>query len=307
MTYESAIARFIEYLSAERNLAPSTVKAYEYDLRRYTEYRVAIPLPMSVEKTDAFELKEYLAHLREEHDCRPTTLARVVSSLRTFFEFLKTSGVLESSPAVSLHHPKKPKKLPIYLVPEEARRLLTLHPGLETEEVRNRTILILLVMSGIRLAELVGLDVNSVDTEGGTVLVFGKGRKERLVPMNASLLAALKTWLASRPPGRDGCRALFLDAHGDRISRRTVQHLVKKAAKELGLDQRLSPHKLRHTFATILHSEAVDLRDIQELMGHANIASTSIYTHTNVEKARKAVDQLSLRPMAAPDDSGETD
>lgn len=301
MTYESAIARFIQYLTAERNLALSTVKAYEYDLRRYLEYRAGQDAPLSVEKTEAYDLKDYLAHMKEDHGCKPTTLARVVSSLRTFFEFLTTAGTVEINPAIGLHHPKKPKKLPIYLVPTEAQRVLALHQGMEPEAVRNRTILILLLMSGIRLAELVGLDVHSIELETGTMKVFGKGRKERLIPLNASLQAAMKTWLAARPLPAEGCPALFLDSKGHRISRRTVQHLVKKAAKALGLDRRLSPHKLRHTFATILHAESVDLLDIQALMGHANIASTSIYTHTNVEKIRRAVDQLKMPSVESVD------
>ncbi|MCC7392548.1 tyrosine-type recombinase/integrase, partial [Candidatus Sumerlaeota bacterium] len=125
--------------------------------------------------------------------------------------------------------------------------------------------------------------------------VLGKGRKERLIPLNSRAQELLREWMAHRPAGRDGCQALFLSRERDRISRRTVQHVVKKAARHNGLDRRISPHKLRHTFATTLYAEAVDLRDIQELLGHASVVSTSVYTHTNVDKVRAAVNKLKIR------------
>jgi site-specific recombinase XerD len=148
-------------------------------------------------------------------------------------------------------------------------------------------------MTGMRLAELVGLDVDTVDLESGFLRVMGKGRKERLIPINSAARQLLHRWLAERPAPLPGCRALFLSRGGQRISRRTVQYLVRRAVKRAGLDPRISPHKLRHTFATHLYAEGTDLRDIQELLGHANIASTSIYTHTNVDRLRHAIRSLS--------------
>jgi len=168
-------------------------------------------------------------------------------------------------------------------------------PGLDAPlSNRNKGIITLLMMGGLRLSEVVGLDIADVDFEQQTVRVFGKGRKERLVPLSAPLTSALTIWLEERKTLTARCAALFLDRDGNRITGRMVQYAVRKAIKALGLDPRVSPHKLRHTFATLLYAQDTDLRDIQELLGHANIVSTSVYTHTNVEKIRSAVDKLKV-------------
>ncbi len=292
-----AIERFTQYLSAERNMAPRTVQAYRYDLGRLAAHLVEKRegKPPRVDQVDAYDLKDYLAHLKEDRGSKPATVGRVISTIRVFFQFLTELGECRVNPARVLHTPKRPKKLPVYLTATEAHDIMSAPDPDHQDAARDRTILLLLIMTGMRLSELVGLDLESVDFERNTVKVFGKGRKERLIPLNASARRMLQEWVAGRPASREGCRALFLSRHGDRISRRTVQYLVRKAVKAKGLDPRISPHKLRHTFATTLYAEAVDLRDIQELLGHASIASTSVYTHTNVDKVRAAVNKLRLK------------
>ncbi len=299
MTLQSAISRFLSYLLTERNLAPRTVEAYGYDLRRWRSYLEHAtepeeePIgPWRVDKVSDWDIKDYLAYLQEERNYKPATLSRVISSIRVFFDWLAEGGVISGNPARRLHNPKRGKMLPVYLTQAEARKILAIPDRATDEGVRDYAMLTLLLMTGIRLSEIVGLDISDIEFEGGVIRVLGKGRKERLVPINGGASGAVRSWLEIRPASE--APSLFLSKKGDRVSRRTIQHVVRKTVKAAGLDPRVSPHKLRHTFATSLYAEEVDLRDIQELLGHSDISSTSIYTHTNVEKVRAAVDKLSL-------------
>ncbi|MCC5877944.1 MAG: tyrosine recombinase XerC [Candidatus Sumerlaeia bacterium] len=298
MRLQQAIEAFGRCLKSERNMAPRTIEAYLYDLGRLARWLGECKLgDPRVDAITNWQLKEFLAVLHEEHDLKPASMSRVVSSIRVFFEFLHTDGYVETNPARGLRSPKKGRRLPIYLPPDEARRLVLSMDPEHPDHLRDRTILVLLLMTGMRLSELTGLNRNDPSFEARTIKVLGKGRKERLVPMNRLAEAALRNWLAEGPSPTDGSNALFVNRRGERISKRTVQYIVHKAVKRAGLDPRISPHKLRHTFATTLYAEETDLRDIQELLGHANIASTSIYTHTNVDKVRAAVATLKLRSL----------
>lgn len=293
MTIEAAMEHFVRYLSGERNMAPRTVTAYGYDLGRFRAFLEGKEKgAVAVGRISTFDLKDYLAHLKEDREYKPATLGRVISTLRVFFDRLTADGIIGANPALVLHTPRRGKKLPIYLTNGEVGEILGALDADDEDFARDRTIILLLIMSGLRLSEIVGLDIQDVDFERGSIKVMGKGRKERLVPMNRAARQVLTEWMAQRPVSTKGSDALFLSRDGDRISPRSVQYLVRRAARAAGLDPRISPHKLRHTFATSLYAEAVDLRDIQELLGHANIASTSIYTHTNVDKVRAAVNKL---------------
>lgn len=295
ITLTAAIDRYLIHLRAERNLAPRTIDAYRYDLERLARWLRPDPTapPIALERIDTWRIKDYLAHLREDSSLKPTTLSRTISSLKGFWRWAVVEGLVDTNPASPLRSPKKPRRLPIHLAAPEVRNLADALPPEGKDRLRDRTIMLVLVMTGMRLAELVGLDVDTVDLESGFLRVMGKGRKERLIPINSAARQLLHRWLAERPAPLPGCRALFLSRGGQRISRRTVQYLVRRAVKRAGLDPRISPHKLRHTFATHLYAEGTDLRDIQELLGHANIASTSIYTHTNVDRLRHAIRSLS--------------
>lgn len=295
MRFPEALDRYARFLKSERNMAPRTVAAYRYDLERFHRWMEECGIGENhLGGLTAWQLKEFLATLHEERDLKPASLARIVSSLRMFFDFLQTEGLVEGNPAKGLRTPKKGRKLPVYLPPAEARQILRAVDPEHPDCLRDRTILTVLVMTGLRLSELVGLDRHDADLEGGVLKVLGKGRKERLVPLNRAAASVLEKWLREGPSPAEGCEALFPGRHGGRISPRSVQYLVMKAVKRAGLDPRVSPHKLRHTFATTLHAEETDLRDIQELLGHTNIASTSIYTHTNVDKVRAAVEKLRI-------------
>lgn len=300
MNLESTIDQFIRYLSAERNLAERTIDAYQYDLLRFCEYIEAgrDKKPVTIDSIETWDLKEYIAFMKEEHGLKPTTLSRLISALRVFFDYSASSGLIPTNPAAQLHTPKKPKKLPVYLTATEAARAIHHKQDNDPMGERNQVMVLTLVMTGMRVSEMADLSIGDLDFERHTIKVMGKGRKERLIPMNQSVEKALRKWLELRPKGKKDCQSLFLDRIGERITARMIQYAVRKTVKALGLDPRISPHKLRHTFATNLYGQNIDLRDIQELLGHANIVSTSIYTHTNVDKVRAAVNTLHLKKEA---------
>ena len=240
-------------------------------------------------------LSAYLGKLRDEHACKSTTTARTASSLRGFFNFCVDQGHLETSPAQLLAPPRLPRKLPIYLTEDELKRLFAAPDQSQALGRRDHAILITLANTGVRLSELVGLDTMDVDFPRGNIRVFGKGRKERLVPMNRTVMAVLEALLSD--PERviaEGERAVFLNARGRRLTGRAVQYIVDGAAKAANLGGRkISPHKLRHSFATLLHRRDIDLVDIQALLGHASLASTQIYTHVDSRRLETAVARLS--------------
>jgi integrase/recombinase XerC len=289
-TLPQAIDLYLRYLSAERNLAPRTVEAYRFELLRFLSFVDSQARPLR--DVDSWLLKDFIATRKEEADLKATTLSRTISALRSFFRWVTREGFIDVDPALPLRSPKKPQKLPIYLAEREAQGLC--HAGIpedQPEAPRDRLIVMMLLLTGMRLSELVGLDLEHYSGAGGTLRVFGKGRKERLIPLAGVLRTAIAEYLQKHRPSTP-CRALLLSRKGDRLSRRTVQYVVHKAVRRKGLDRRISPHKLRHTFATHLYGNGTSLRDIQALLGHSSIASTSIYTHTDVDRLRGAVNRL---------------
>ena len=292
-----AMARFDTFLRVERNLAPRTCVAYQYDLTRFAEWLLARDRSlMRIGAVKADDIRDYLAFLQSKHDYRSAAMCRVLSSIRQFFGFCVERALLENSPAEHIRNPKNPKKLPIFLIESDLRRLIDA-PGAANKggykSARDYCLLVLLGMTGIRLKEIVGLDVGDVDLQSQTIKVYGKGRKERLVPLNQLALTALDGYLRARPAVDDD--ALFLNRFNSRLSGRTVEKLVREYCLRAGIAQRgVTPHKLRHTFATLLHLNDVDILEIQRLLGHASIVSTQIYTHTNTRRLRTAVDKISM-------------
>jgi len=294
-----AIEAFATWLRVERNLSPRTREAYAWDLGQFTGWfatklgKERVPLRTVSED----HVKNYVEFLRSERAYKAATLNRTVSCLRTFFRFCIEERLLEANPASDLARPKKPRKLPVFLVPDELRRLFDAPDVSTSAGRRDRAILVTLAYCGLRLQELVGLDTLDLDFSRDTVRVFGKGSKERLVPLNPEVRDALRATLddPERKPA-DGERAVFLNRAGRRMSGRAVQYIVDRCVIQAGISRdALSPHKLRHTFATLLHTNDVELVDIQALMGHASLSSTQIYTHTNVGRLRGAIDRLELK------------
>ncbi|MCB2154074.1 tyrosine recombinase XerC [bacterium] len=297
MPIEDALDSFHTFLRVEKNLSPRTREAYRYDLERFHKYLSGDGKEsIGLKDVTPDHIREYMEFLQKDHGYKATTLSRVVASVRVFFDFCLEQELIDTSPAKDVHRPKLPKKLPIYLIEEEVRKLLTAVDTSTWIGRRDLTMLITMVYTGVRLQELVGLDTLDVDFSRETIKILGKGNKERLVPMNRQVREALELWLndAERKVA-DGERALFTSSRGRRLSGRSVQYMVDRYVERAGIDkERISPHKLRHTFATLLHGRDVDLVDIQALMGHASIASTQIYTHTDAGRLQSAIDRLGI-------------
>jgi site-specific recombinase XerD len=293
ISYQELLAQFEQYLRVERNLATRTRNAYLYDLERFGNALIKAhggKLP-SLAHISADQIRDYLNSLQLDRSYKSTTLARVISSIRAVFDFAVLRGFMEASPAAQIHTPKQPKKLPIYLVAQELVRLLEAPDADAASGPRDRAILAVMAFTGTRLSEVTGINLKDLDLANRAVRVTGKGSKERIIPLNAVVHDALSAYLAVR--GASESPALFLNKFGDRMSGRMMENIVRKYALKAGIfKDGISPHKLRHTFATLLHASEVDLIEIQSLMGHANIASTQIYTHTSSAKLRQAVKKL---------------
>ncbi|MGI8907780.1 MAG: tyrosine-type recombinase/integrase [Candidatus Sumerlaeaceae bacterium] len=289
----AVMAEFDVYLKVERNLSPSTREAYQFDLQKFKEFLIrAQGAEPSADKITTQQIKDYLQHLQTNRGYKSTTLSRVIASIRVLFEFCVSQKKLDASPAAYIHNPKLPRKLPIYLVDSELKRLLNAPDPKDVNGCRDFAILVTLGFTGMRRQELVGLNVKSIDLERRSIKVLGKGSKERLIPMNEFVMKALNSYLEVRPATGDP-EAVFLNRNGGRLTGRSIVNIVRKYVRKAGIGKdKISPHKLRHTFATLLHMNEVDILEIKSLLGHASITSTQIYTHTNAGKLRTAVDRL---------------
>jgi integrase/recombinase XerC len=294
LAFSELLVHYEQFLRVEKNLADKTRKAYLYDLTRFQEYMIHLTGRMpSVGAIKADQIRDYLNHLQVDRGYKSATLGRTIASIRIFFDFCVMREFLTVSPAAHIHNPKQPKKLPIYLVQEELLRLLR-GPDRETPRgKRDAAILTTLAFTGCRLSELVGLDVDDLSLTQQSIRVMGKGRKERIIPLNALVLKELNEYLDVRGISDDP--ALFLNRWRKRLSGRSIENLVRKYVLQSGIfKNKISPHKLRHTFATLLHARDVDILEIQALLGHASVTSTQIYTHTSNSRLRAAVTKLEV-------------
>ena len=292
LAFHELLIQYEQFLRVEKNLAEKTRRAYLYDLSRFQEFLIHLfgRLP-AMGKITADSIREYLNHLQVERAYKSTTLARTIASIRIFFEFCVMRGELEVSPATLIHNPKQPKRLPIYLVKEELTRLLAAPDRSKPSGVRDVAILSTLAFTGCRLSEIVGLNVADLGLDQRSMRVMGKGSKERIVPLNSSVLTAINDYIAIR--AICDSPALFLNRFNGRLSGRSIENIVRKHVLQAGIfKDRVSPHKLRHTFATLLHANDVDVLEIQALLGHSSITSTQIYTHTSSSRLQAAVNKL---------------
>lgn len=294
LSLTKVMEEFDQYLRVERNLSGSTREAYRFDLEKFNEFLIkagGITHP-TIDKVTTELIKSYLNHLQLNRGYKSTTLSRVIASIRVVFDFCVMRKYLESSPAAYIHNPKLPKKLPIYLIDSELKKLLSAPNPEDYSGRRDFAILVTLGFTGMRRQELVALNLDAIDVERKTIRVMGKGSKERLIPMNDFVFNALNSYLEIRLPTGDA-EAVFLNRNGGRLTGRSIVNIVQKYVKKAGIGkEKISPHKLRHTFATLLHMNEVDILEIKSLLGHSSITSTQIYTHTNANKLRSAVDRL---------------
>ncbi len=295
-------ASFLEYLDhlvRDRGASSHTVRGYREDLGRFQSYLdEALGEGADPGAVDARRLRGYSAWL-SGRGYAPSTVARRLASLRSFYKFERRRGAVAVDPSQSLRNPKQPKRLPLPLRAEEVVRLLEGIPTDTALGVRDRAMFETLYGGGLRVGELVGLDLADIDADRGLVRVRGKGRRERLGPIGPVALEWIGRWIDHRRPGRVGEIALFLNRYGQRLTTRSVDRLFRGHLTARGLDPEASPHTLRHSFATHLLDRGADLRSVQELLGHRRLTTTQIYTHVTRDRLIEAYNQSHPRAKAA--------
>ncbi|MDI6761301.1 MAG: tyrosine recombinase XerC [Candidatus Brocadiaceae bacterium] len=289
--------KFMRRLEHGTNCSSHTLRAYRRDLLQHLEFLRELGCD-GPQQVTPLNLRKFLVHLRGK-DYKATTLSRKLASLRSFYKFLFREGIIGTNPATVLRSPKRHKTLPKFLSLQEVESILSAIDEDSPNGHRDRAILETLYSTGIRVSELVGLDVADIDTFSELVKVRGKGKKERIVPIGGHALEAVKVYLAisNRGQGRgdreQGAgaqkdnKALFLNKTGGRLTTRSVARILEKYMRLSGIRQRPSPHTLRHSFATHLLDRGADLRAVQEMLGHASLSSTQIYTHVTTERLRQ--------------------
>jgi integrase/recombinase XerD len=287
--------RFLEYLVVERGLRENTLEAYHRDLTRYLGHLKARQIePVALDRT---EVPRYLLVLREA-DLDPRSVARHLSTIRQFHRFLVRAGRATDDPTAHLDAPRAWQKLPSVLSLEEVERLLAAPKAATPLGLRNRAMLELMYASGLRVSELVGVRLGHLDESLGIVRVIGKGDKERLVPVGETAIEWLKKYRANarprleKPPPDDH---LFLGRHGRGLTRQMCWHVIKALARTAGIRKAVTPHTLRHSFATHLVERGADLRSVQLMLGHADIATTQIYTHLSRAHLKTLYDKFHPR------------
>lgn len=286
---ERAIDGFLRYLKIERNSSPLTIKSYSEDLVSLLEYfqeRVGfIPSPDQIQMG---QLRGYVSYL---HECEyaKTTIARRLACLRTLLRYCMREGLCTSNPAQALRTPRTGRKLPHLLNAEQCVKLLETPPANEPAGLRDRAILETMYSAGLRVAELVGLNLQDWDRDSDVLRVRGKGRKERVSPLGRHAVKALNYWLDVREPDQQSkdAEALFLNRFGKRLTTRSIGRMLEKYLALAGLDPQTSPHTLRHSFATHLLDGGADLRSVQELLGHKSLTTTQIYTHVSTRRMQE--------------------
>jgi integrase/recombinase XerC len=293
MTVASYVDVFLERLRYERGASVHTVKAYAQDLAVLTDYfeqrGKAVP-----EETTLMDLRALLAS-EVRRGLSKRSLARRLSCYRRFFDFLVQEGAITNNPARLLKLPKQSKPIPDFYYQEEVKVLLESIPQDDVWSARDRALLELLYATGVRVSECVGLDVADVDLDQGIARVLGKGGKERYVILGSHAVAALRVYLTLRRELGEDERALFLNRRGSRLSDRSVRRILDGHIARVGRLHHISPHALRHSFATHMLDGGADLRAVQELLGHASLSSTQIYTHTTRERLARIYDQAHPR------------
>ena len=277
---QEAVRGFLRHLSLEKNASPHTVRAYGDDLHQFVAHAQAeLKREIAPADVDHLLIRSFLARLHAR-GLKKSSSARKLAGLRTFFRWLCREGVLTKNPARALLSPRTERRIPTHLEESEVATLLDL-PGDGVVAVRGRALLELLYATGLRCAELVSLDLGEVDLEARMARVVGKGRKERVVPFGGRARDAVKAWLPLRLALSPESDALFVNQRGGRLTDKSVRNLVAHRIRQVAITRKVTPHTLRHSFATHLLERGADLRTIQELLGHASLSTTQRYTHVN--------------------------
>jgi integrase/recombinase XerD len=283
---------FLGYLELERGLSRNTLEAYRSDLQQFGEFLGRRQLdPLAVVPSD---LAAFVSELAEGHDGRaavaPATLQRKIACLRSFYRHLRRDQILADDPTTELRPPRARARLPKVLTRDEVARLLAQPRGSDPAALRDRSLLETMYACGLRASEAIGLELADLDLEAGILRARGKGSKERIVPIGSKAIATLRTYLERGRPRLVGLRDephVFVNQRGAGLSRQGLYKIVQRHARTAGLEDRMSPHTLRHTFATHLLAGGCDLRSLQEMLGHADIGTTQIYTHLSAGRLRE--------------------
>jgi integrase/recombinase XerC len=329
MEGSAIVEQFLNYLKYEKRFSEHTAKCYGADLAQFGEFLLgssegegtpADGAPLDREQggtatavatqtehkvdqlllgADINEARSYLAHLNEKAYSK-ATIARKLATLRSFYKFLVKTGRCAANPLSAVRTPKQEKKLPRFLEYEEVKRLLETPPVETWLGARDRAILETLYSTGIRVSELVGLNMDDIDFLGEVVHIRGKGKKERVTPISSSALQAIQHYMEFRNKraqsnGNFDSKVLFVNKHGQRLSTRSVRRKMDKYLKMAGLDPAISPHTLRHSFATHMLNNGADLRSVQELLGHQSLSTTQVYTHLTTRKLKDVYDNAHPR------------
>ena len=301
------IEKFINYLGLTKNASEHTIRNYLSDLSQFADFLEGSKdflfsegKGIDVNKVDNLIIRSYLGVLYQKN--KKSSIARKLASLRSFFTFLLKEGYLNSNPAKAVSTPKQEKHIPAFLSVDEVFRLLDAPEQRNILNIRNRAILEVLYSCGIRVSELTGLNFEDLDLNSGIIKVTGKGRKERYIPVGNKAVASLKEYLEVREELENkgkgeaaDIRAVFLNARGGRLTSRSIGRIIDKYLIPSGILRNISPHCLRHTFATHLLDAGADLRAIQELLGHASLSTTQKYTHISIDKLMEVYDKAHPR------------
>lgn len=280
---ERFIDKFANYLEIERNYSEHTLRNYRSDLAELASFLKG----KDPKKVTHLDLRRFLAELKKRN-CAKRTVVRKLGAIRSFFRFLFRDKYITANPAESIFTPKLDKKLPEFLDLEKTVKLVT-SPSLDgVQGLRDRAILEVLYSTGMRVSELVGLNEEHVDLISGAAKVRGKGKKERMALLGKEAQSAVRNYLQARKgAARDASGALFLNKNGKRLTDRSVRRIIDKYVKKCSIEQKISPHSIRHSFATHLLNNGADLRSVQELLGHKNLSTTQIYTHLGTQRIKE--------------------
>ena len=286
-------AAFLRHLAVERNASAHTLRSYANDLGDFRRFLSARGGDLA--RADLRAVRAWLAALHAR-GLAAASIARKLAAVRSCYRFLVRRGVIEGNPAREARSPRQPRRLVTFLPHDEAAQLVDGRAVGGSQRARDVAILEMLYATGLRVSELAGLDLDEVDRTERTVRVLGKGRKERIVPYGGHAGRALERWLGERGESGD---ALFTNARGGRLTARSIHTIVRRSARAAGITRRVSPHTLRHTFATHLLDGGADLRAIQELLGHSRLSTTQRYTHVGAEQLMKVYDRAHPRAKRA--------
>ncbi len=273
--------KFLNYITVEKNYSQHTIKNYKADLGEFESFLNSRG-GKDIKSIDYFILRKFLSTLNQRQ-LNKRTLSRKISTLKSFFKFTLRENIIENNPASSLTYPRLDKPLPNFLTEKQVMTILSLPEGEDILGLRDKAMLEFLYSTGARVSEMVSLKIGALDLISGIVKVKGKGRKERLLPLGEPAIVSLKTYLDKRI---DSSQALFINKRGGRLTDRGVRGIIYKYIRKSALSLKVSPHTFRHSFATHLLNRGADLRSVQELLGHSNIATTQVYTHLTIDSLK---------------------